>query len=87
MIVIVATVVFLFWFLALRPRRGGKDAPPVVTNSPVVPIPFIGVMAEFFKGPHKMMKRCVKDIGPVFTIPVSVCFKRMDNFCLKSNRL
>jgi hypothetical protein len=71
MIVIVASVAFLFWFLALRPRRGGKNAPPIVFNSSLIPIPFVGVMAEFFKGPHNMMKRCNEDYGPVFTIPVS----------------
>jgi hypothetical protein len=67
---VVAIVLAAFWFFLLRPRKGGKDAPPVVTSSPVVPIPFIGVICEFFKGPNDMMKRCHRDYGPVFTIPV-----------------
>jgi hypothetical protein len=55
----------------LSPRfKGGKDAPPLVTSSPVVPIPLIGVIAEFFKSPNTMIKRCHRDYGPVFTIPV-----------------
>ena len=57
--------------LIISPRfKGGKDAPPVVTHSSVVPIPLIGVIAEFFKSPNTMIKRCYKDYGPVFTIPV-----------------
>mmetsp|Transcript_13359 Transcript_13359/g.25589 ORF Transcript_13359/g.25589 Transcript_13359/m.25589 type:complete len:488 (-) Transcript_13359:113-1576(-) len=55
----------------ISPRfKGGKDAPPVVTSSPVVPIPLIGVIAEFFKSPNTMIKRCYKDYGPVYTIPI-----------------
>lgn len=67
--VVVAVVLILWWFL-LRPRRGGKDAPPLVLDSPVVPIPVFGVMAEFFKSPNTMIKRCYNDYGPVYTIPV-----------------
>jgi heme/copper-type cytochrome/quinol oxidase subunit 2 len=69
-VVVVAIVLVALWFFLLRPRRGGKNAPPLVTESPVVPIPFIGVICEFFKGPNNMMKRCHRDYGPVFTIPV-----------------
>jgi sterol 14-demethylase len=55
----------------VSPRfKGGKDAPPIVTSSTVVPIPLIGVIAEFFKSPNTMIKRCYQDYGPVFTIPV-----------------
>jgi len=68
---IAAAVVFLLWFVLLRPRKGGKDAPPTVTASRVVPIPVFGVLAEFFKSPNTMVKRCVEDYGSVFTIPVS----------------
>lgn len=68
--VVLALVVFGWWFLLLRPRRGGKNAPPVVSSSPVVPIPLIGHLAEFFKSPNSMIKRCYEQIGPVFTIPV-----------------
>ena len=61
-----------FWWFALRPRRGGKDAPPLVTESKVVPFPLIGVIGEFLKSPNDMMKRCYDDYGQVFTIPVSM---------------
>lgn len=67
---VVAVALVTLWFFLLRPRRGGKDAPPLVTVSPVVPIPVIGVICEFFKGPNAMVKRCHRDYGPVFTIPV-----------------
>jgi hypothetical protein len=43
----------------------------MVTSSNVVPIPLVGVIAEFLKSPNEMMKRCYKDYGQVFTIPVS----------------
>ena len=61
------------WYCFIRPRYivGGKNGPTVVTTSPVVNIPFIGVIAEFLKGPNDMMTRCYKDYGSVFTIPVS----------------
>jgi hypothetical protein len=72
MIAILAAVALLtsFWYFLLRPRKGGKDAPPTVVESSVVPIPVIGVMAEFFKSPNTMVQRCLADYGPVFTIPV-----------------
>ena len=60
-----------FWFFLLRPRSGGKDSPPLVTASTVVRLPLVGVIAEFLKNPNEMMKRCYKDYGEVFTIPVS----------------
>jgi len=67
----IITALFLVWFVLLRPRQGGgKNAPPTVVDSNVVPIPIIGVLAEFFKSPHAMIKRCYKDYGTVFTIPV-----------------
>jgi hypothetical protein len=72
---VVAAVSFLLWFVLLRPRKGGKNAPPTVTESPVVPIPIFGVLAEFFKSPNTMVQRCVKDYGSVFTIPVSLLMK------------
>lgn len=59
--------------LIVSPRfNGGKNAPPLVTSSTVVPIPLIGVIAEFFKSPNTMIKRCYRDYGPVFTIPVRI---------------
>jgi hypothetical protein len=60
-----------FWWFFLRPRGGGKNAPTLVTKSKLVPLPFIGVVAEFLKSPNDMMKRCYDDFGEVFTIPVS----------------
>jgi hypothetical protein len=60
-----------FWWFLLRPRTGGKNSPPLVTSSSVVPIPLVGVIGEFLKNPNEMMKRCYKDYGQVFTIPVS----------------
>ena len=65
-------LVALVTLLILSPRfKGGKNAPPLVTDSTVVPIPLFGVIAEFFKSPNTMIKRCYRDYGPVFTIPVS----------------
>jgi hypothetical protein len=63
--------VFVGLWLLLRPRRGGPKAPPMVLNSPVVPIPFIGCILEFAKSPVKMVRRCYDDYGPVYTVPVS----------------
>jgi hypothetical protein len=60
----------VLWFGFLRPRRGGKDAPPLVLDSPAYPIPFLGLLMEFFKSPHTMMKRCYSEYGSIFTIPV-----------------
>lgn len=65
-----------FWFFLLRPRGGGKDSPPLVTASTVVRLPLVGVIAEFLKNPNEMMKRCYKDYGQVFTIPVSSIARR-----------
>ncbi|EEC43025.1 predicted protein [Phaeodactylum tricornutum CCAP 1055/1] len=67
---VVVTGLTALWFFLLRPRTGGKHAPPVVTSSPLVPIPVIGHIVEFFRSPHFMMQRCLKDHGKVFTIPI-----------------
>ena len=69
---IVALVVLAIWYVALRPRKGGKNAPPTVTSSSVCRIPVVGVLVEFFQSPNTMVQRCVKDYGAVFTIPVRV---------------
>ena len=69
---IVALVALAIWYVALRPRKGGKNAPPTVTSSSVCRIPVVGVLVEFFKSPNTMVQRCVKDYGAVFTIPVRV---------------
>jgi hypothetical protein len=66
------TLLFVLWYVLLRPRRGGKNAPPLVVESSVLPIPFVGVIGEFLKNPNEMMKRCYRDYGQVFTIPVSM---------------
>lgn len=64
---LIAAVTFLIWYFVLRPRTGGKNAPPLVTSSGV---PIVGVLMEFFKSPNTMVNRCVNDYGSVFTIPV-----------------
>jgi len=69
---IFAVFLLVLYLTVFRPRKGGKDAPPMVLESPVFPIPIIGVIMEFFKSPNSMVKRCHKDYGPVFTIPVSL---------------
>mmetsp|Transcript_2259 Transcript_2259/g.3254 ORF Transcript_2259/g.3254 Transcript_2259/m.3254 type:complete len:484 (+) Transcript_2259:39-1490(+) len=57
------------YFLFLRPRRGGKDAPPLVLNSPALPGP-LGMAFEFGKSPVKMIRRCYDLYGGVFTVPL-----------------
>jgi hypothetical protein len=64
---IAGAVLFLVYFLFLRPRRGGKNAPPLVMSSPVGPL---AMALEFGQGPVKMVERCYKAYGSVFTIPV-----------------
>ena len=60
---------FALWWV-LHPRRGGPKAPPMVLNSPIVNIPYIGMALEFGKSPVKMVRRCFDSYGPVFTVPV-----------------
>lgn len=69
---VAAFVAFLVWFALLRPRRGSKHAPPLVTDFGGSPssLPIIGHLLEFFSSPNSMIKRCSEEIGPVFTIPV-----------------
>jgi hypothetical protein len=55
------------YLLLLRPRRGGKNAPPLVLSSPVGPL---AMALEFGKGPVTMIRRCYQAYGSVFTIPV-----------------
>ena len=67
----VPAAVLLALVFFLRPRyKGGADAPPMVTTSPVSSIPIFGPAIEFGKSPVKMVKRCYDDYGPVFTAPV-----------------
>lgn len=70
---VVLAMVTALVMLILSPRfKGSKDAPPLVTESKIVPIPIIGVIVEFFISPNKMIQRCYDDYGPVFTIPVRI---------------
>jgi len=71
---IAAFLALALWYVALRPRKGGKNAPPTVAAKNGVPI--IGVLLEFFKSPNTMVQRCVKDYGSVFTIPVRAALRR-----------
>merc|ERR1719409_501924 len=69
--VAVPAFLFLSLVLFLLPRkRGGKDAPPMVTSSSVSSIPLLGPAIEFGKSPVKMVKRCYDEYGPVFTVPI-----------------
>jgi hypothetical protein len=77
-----AVVALVLWFVVLRPRTGGKDAPPTVQTSSVVPIPIVGVLIEFFKSPNTMVQRCLSDYGPVFTIPVSILVELLRSLLL-----
>jgi hypothetical protein len=70
----VALAAIAVWWFFLRPRMGYKDSPPVVTSSSVVPVPLLGVFMEFMKSPNDMMRRCYRDFGKVFTIPVRFTF-------------
>jgi hypothetical protein len=65
-------VLFVVWYVFLRPRRGGKDAPPLASDfgGGPFPVPIVGHLMEFFSSPNSMIQRCTKEIGPVFTIPV-----------------
>jgi len=74
-LIAIPAVLLLAVLLVLRPRKGGKDAPPMITATSAVPI--FGPVLEFVKNPMAMVKRCYKDYGPVYTVPVSeiFCFK------------
>lgn len=83
-----ALALIAFWWFFLRPRYGGKNAPPLVTESSLFPVPFVGVLSEFLKSPNDMMRRCYNDYGQVFTIPVSATTangkrqqQQQQNFC------
>lgn len=66
----VPVLVLLLALILLRPRKGGANAPPMVTSSPIVKIPLIGTALEFGKSPVKMVRRCYDEYGPVFTVPM-----------------
>ena len=70
---LVPLVLLASLLLFLRPRKAGrKDAPPLITSSPVSSVPLLGPAIEFGKSPVKMVRRCYDDYGPVFTVPVSL---------------
>ena len=69
---ILLLLLFVYQILIARPRsKGGATGPPLVTTSPVCPIPVIGTIIEFGQSPVKMVSRCYEQYGPVFTVPVS----------------
>jgi hypothetical protein len=77
-------VLCVFWFGLLRPRRGRcVNAPPLVLHAKNG-IPFIGVLIEFFSSPNTMVQRCVKDYGPIFTIPVRLTIQCVDSILERS---
>lgn len=61
--VLLAVVIFL-----LRPKKGGANAPPMITSTSS--IPFFGPCIEFGKSPMKMVKRCYDKFGAVYTVPI-----------------
>lgn len=67
-IILVPALFFVGLLFLLRPRKGGKDAPPMVQSNPSIPI--VGPCIEFGKSPMKMVKRCYDDYGPIFTLPI-----------------
>jgi bacteriorhodopsin len=69
-LVLAIVVALLGLWLIVRPRKGGPKAPPMVLSSPIMPIPYIGMAIEFGKSPVKMVRRCLAQYGPVFTVPV-----------------
>lgn len=68
-IAILSLVVLVVYF-TIRPRVGGKNAPPTVLTSPIVKVPILGMPLEFGSSPVKMIQRCFTEYGPIFTIPV-----------------
>eukprot|EP00538_Stauroneis_constricta_P002300 CAMPEP_0119557582 /NCGR_PEP_ID=MMETSP1352-20130426/9215_1 /TAXON_ID=265584 /ORGANISM="Stauroneis constricta, Strain CCMP1120" /LENGTH=508 /DNA_ID=CAMNT_0007604711 /DNA_START=15 /DNA_END=1541 /DNA_ORIENTATION=- len=71
--VIAAAVAIIFaglWYALLRPRTGGKDAPPCYTKARESKLPFVGVIAEFITGPNELLTRAYRELGSVFTIPL-----------------
>ncbi|KAI2510455.1 cytochrome P450-like protein [Fragilaria crotonensis] len=64
---IAGAILLAVYLLLLRPRRGGKNAPPLVLSSPMGPL---AMALEFGKGPVNMITRCYKAYGSVFTIPL-----------------
>jgi hypothetical protein len=78
--VICAAAAVVVWLLFLRSRRSPPDAPPVVSSKSGIPL--VGILMEFFKSPNSMVQRCLKDYGPVFTIPVSRRVGERERCCI-----
>jgi len=62
-------LILVIYLVFVRPRRGGKDAPPLVDTSPIVAGPF-GMILEFGKSPVRMIRRCYDTYGGIYTIPL-----------------
>lgn len=58
----------LILYYTLPRKAPNSDAPPMVKS--VVKIPLIGQIIEFGMAPMKMVERCYRDYGPVFTVPM-----------------
>ena len=59
----------VFLYFTLPRKAKNSDAPPMVKST--VKIPLLGQIIEFGMSPVKMVERCYKAYGPVFTVPVS----------------
>jgi len=66
---VLGLIILVLYYVLLKPRRGGKDAPPVVDFSPIVSGPF-GMILEFGKSPVRMIRRCYDLYGGIYTIPL-----------------
>lgn len=74
--IVIPLVLFLVLLYFLFPRSAkNSDAPPMIEST--IKIPLIGQIIEFAKSPVKMVERCYRDYGPVFTVPVS---DKLQNF-------
>jgi hypothetical protein len=78
--VVCAAIAVVVWLLFLRSRRSRPDAPPAVSSKSGIPL--LGILMEFFKSPNSMVQRCLKDYGPVFTIPVSTRVGERERYCV-----
>jgi hypothetical protein len=65
---LVFAIAILYYTLPRKAKN--SDAPPMIKS--VVKIPLIGQIIEFGSSPIKMVERCYKEYGPVFTVPVSI---------------
>ncbi|GFH57686.1 hypothetical protein CTEN210_14162 [Chaetoceros tenuissimus] len=58
----------VFLYFTLPRKAKNSDAPPMVKST--VKIPLLGQIIEFGMSPVKMVERCYKAYGPVFTVPM-----------------